>query len=77
MQGGLSVRQAALNATFSQLFVQRVALGDQPVQFLVLAGQTVGGAFLVAVACSPSSLFDQLADIVADNGDAIVKFGGG
>ena len=76
-KGGLSVRQTALMQRLSQLFSQRVALGNQPVQFLVLVSQAIGGTFLAALTRRRGSLFDQLTDIVPDDGDAVVKFSSG
>ncbi len=53
-----------------RLVAQFVALLDQPVELLLLLGDAVGVALLVAGARIGGGLFDQLADVVARDGDA-------
>jgi hypothetical protein len=58
------------------LFCQRVALGQELVEFLVLLGKPIGDAFLTLLAGGRGRLFYQLPDVVAKHRDAIIEFGG-
>ena len=51
-----------------------VALLGQPVEFVLLLGDAVGVARLVAGAGEGSGLLDQLTDVVAHDGDAVFDF---
>src|SRR5262245_8069454 len=57
----------------ASLLQQRVALFDQAVELLGLLGDAVGGARLVAGAGGAGGLLDQLPDVAADDGDAILE----
>jgi hypothetical protein len=54
---------------------QQLALLDQPVELFLLLGDPVGIAVLVLGARERGSLLDELADVVARNGDALLEFG--
>src|SRR5450432_3442396 len=54
---------------------QRVALLDQLLKLFGLFRDAVGVSLLILGARGPGGLLDQLPDIVANNGDAIVEFG--
>ena len=58
-----------------RLLLQRVALRDQLVELFLLCGDALGGAFLVGGAGEGGGLFGQLAQVVADDGDAVVEIG--
>ena len=53
---------------------QRVAIRDELVEFGGLLGNSIRRPLLVLTAGCGGRLFDQLPDIVAKNGDAIVQF---
>jgi hypothetical protein len=53
----------------------RVALRYQLVQFGALLGNPVGDPLFILTARCAGRLFDQLPEIVAKDGDAIVKLG--
>ena len=59
----------------ARLLVQFVALLDELFKLSGLRRDTIGCSLLVRAARGSCRLFDELANIVAQNRDAVVKFG--
>src|ERR1700722_64998 len=53
---------------------QRVSLFGQPFKLFILLRDAVGVSIFIRSAGTGRSLFDQLADVVAHNGDALFEF---
>src|SRR5208283_1075521 len=71
-QAGEELSVAKLkNISFLQ---QRIPLLDQPIKLLSLLRDAVRVALLILGARKRRGLLDQLPDIVANNGDAILDF---